>query len=1250
MSLPPLLKHIYNYGTEEVVRRGKKIFLTGGVQLMQADTLIKQAEFKVRNDVYQNTYRVLINKYNDPRSMSVRCQCPYNMGEICRHEVAALFQLNDLLNTQGLEHGEICYNQKHTVVRMRQIDPTQIKLYSSENIFRKAEAIISNKKIKIFSAKDEKVEAEVTEEGQEHMVIIGRNEERSFDTSCDCNETDHALCVHKTALLLQLQKTRGPGYFDTIRNFDLQKNRLLSLYGYSLTDELEGKFEFQLADGKLTMKVLDPAIKKVNASPYATAVAMARAQTEVEVAESEKLGQYHAGIVINLNQELYPYFSLDLISGEASEEGDRFVDLVKKVDLGKYVVADNFQAQERELIPVIRKFHETEIAKYIKRNAPFGEFMDAVYQPGTTISDESRELIREYLHPKLVRFWESLAHRKRTFLLPNRKGFKTSNLKPVTISAEPAILEMEVLPAGKQVEVKSFVRIGTNRIPLEKNTIESGLLFIYENVAYTFRQQPDAAMADKLLTQGPWKIEQADWQHTLENELLPMSKQYNIHFHPKLLKEESGILPKMRLYMQEQGEFFMLTPIFVYDKHEAQWNEDMSMFVQQNGKVVLIHRNKDAEQDWLNRLKTLSAHFVVRTQERYFMLKAKEAFKKNWFFSFFESMKEWDVEMLGYENLRQFKVSRHKPETRLQLSSGIDWFDANVEIVFGDQIVQIQDVKKALNAKHNYVKLGDGSVGLLPEEWLQRYSLLFKMSEEKGGKLRLSKYNFSIIDELYDYIDDEALRNELMEKKERLLNMNPEDTNHYEVPELLQPILRPYQAAGFRWLAYLNEIRWGGVLADDMGLGKTVQTLAFVQYYQQRNPNCKILVVCPTSLVYNWQNEIKKFTPDLQFLIHHGTQRASKISAFDPYHIIITTYGTLRSDIQMLMQLEFDYAILDESQAIKNPTSKVAKAAQLLHCKNRLCLSGTPMQNNTYDIYAQMHFLNPGMLGGMDFFKQEFANPIDKFAEDETKQHLRKLIYPFLLRRTKEQVARDLPEKTESVLFCEMNPEQRKIYEAFRNTYRSRILGLIDEQGVDRSQLTILQGLMKLRQICDSPAILNEDSEYENHSVKLDELTREITENVGDHKVLIFSQFLGMLGLIRERLKNLNIPFEYFDGGTSTSEREKAIRNFQGNDNCRVFLISLKAGGVGLNLTAADYVYIVDPWWNPAIEQQAIDRTHRIGQTKNILAYRMICKDTVEEKILELQEKKKSLVKDIISDDQGFIKKLTREDVMYLFS
>ncbi|HQW93844.1 MAG TPA: DEAD/DEAH box helicase, partial [Ferruginibacter sp.] len=512
----------------------------------------------------------------------------------------------------------------------------------------------------------------------------------------------------------------------------------------------------------------------------------------------------------------------------------------------------------------------------------------------------------------------------------------------------------------------------------------------------------------------------------------------------------------------------------------------------------------------------------------------------------------------------------------------------------------------------------------------------------------LSKYHMSVIDELYENRDEKELSFELDEKYERLKEFK--NIPEIPAPVHLQQILRPYQTSGFQWLNYLNDVGWGGILADDMGLGKTVQALSMLHHFKEINGSLLTLVVCPTTLIYNWRNEVQKFSPSLSFHIHHGSVRSRNVEELQKHNIIITTYGTLRSDIQVLLKMKFDYVILDESQAIKNPASKVTRAAGLLNARNRLCMSGTPLQNNTFDIFAQMNFLNPGLLGNMEFFRNEFATPIDKFGEQEQKEHLRRLLFPFILRRTKEQVAKDLPDKTETILFCEMEKEQRKVYEAYRNSYREKILGTIDQQGIGKSQLTILQGLMKLRQICDSPAILNEEEKYPNHSIKLDELAREIEENIGNHKALIFSQFLGMLALIKKKLVEDNIPFEYFDGSTSAPDREKAIQNFQNNDECRVFLISLKAGGVGLNLTAADYVYIVDPWWNPAVEQQAIDRTHRIGQTKNIFAYRMICVDTIEDKILELQERKRKLASELIADDASFVKALSKSDVEYLFS
>jgi non-specific serine/threonine protein kinase len=785
-------------------------------------------------------------------------------------------------------------------------------------------------------------------------------------------------------------------------------------------------------------------------------------------------------------------------------------------------------------------------------------------------------------------------------------------------------------------------------VDISKNECKSPLVFFYNNNIYLWNRPEDISLVEKFSGREKWSISKEDWPARLKDLVLPLTMDYHVEFDNGLVREVRDGDPEKKLLLQEKGDYLIFQPLFSYKGYETRPGGKDEIIVPDGDQVLIVHRNKEAEMQFFRKLESLHSQFIHPESSHSLALKGADVLKNNWFFLFVDAMEEMKVPVYGYDALKNFRFNTAKPQTKIHISSNTDWFDARVDIVFGDQKVTIADVKKALGNRQQFVPLHDGTLGVLPEEWIKKYSLLFRVGEGKSNQLRLSKYHMSVIDELYEGRNEEELIIRLEEKYEQLREFNR--IREVPPPAHLEPILRPYQVHGFHWLNYLQEVNWGGILADDMGLGKTIQALSFLQHFRTENGRLTALVVCPTTLMFNWENEIRKFTPGLTYHIHHGGDRTRSKETLSQFNVIITTYGTLRSDIKLLLEMSFDYAVLDESQAIKNPSSKVTKAACLLQAKHRLCMSGTPLQNNTFDIFAQMNFLNPGMLGSLEFFRQEFAVPIDKFGEQDRKEHLRKLLYPFILRRTKEQVAKDLPEKTETILFCEMEDEQRKVYEAYRNDYRDKILGTIETQGIQRSQLTILQGLMKLRQICDSPAILNESDRYPNNSIKLDELAREITENIGDHKALIFSQFLGMLALIKERLKELAIPFEYFDGSTTAQERERAIQSFQNDDACRVFLISLKAGGVGLNLTAADYVYIVDPWWNPAVEQQAIDRTHRIGQTKNIFAYRMICKDTIEDKILQLQEKKRILAKDLIADDDGFVKSLTRADVEYLFS
>jgi superfamily II DNA or RNA helicase len=1234
---------VYNSGTDEVIRRGKKIHTLGYVELVEHDDLLHSVTFRVKDDSYSTFYKVLVQKYDDPKGLSVRCTCPYNLGDICRHEAAALFQLQDLIDRNLLTtNNVVVYDQKHTVIKMKFIDLKIIRMLSGQENFSEAEKILSINKLNIIYAASEKVEALLDNvEGNLH-VILQKNEERNFDTSCSCIETEHTLCKHKTALFIQLLNAYGPYYFDTIRNWDKEKNKLLELYGYSLNEELSGKFEFIYKEGKPFLKVLDPSIKRVTSGSGSRPFISNQdpSEPDIEIATKQK----RAAIVFNANQNTFPSFCIDVVMGEFDEENENFIGRVEKLDLSKFINTKLFSENDRQLIQQARKLQQVEINKYLNRNSPFSGFWEnIIHHENEELPEETKMLILEFLHPKLKKVFEET---NITLYLPAGKKFNTENLQTILTSSQFPSLQFKVSERNDGFVLESSIIIENEELKISDNQWSNYLLFLYDKELFLWERAEDALVANKfgnslIISKGKWPL-------FLKEVIMPLTNEYSVSFDKSLVKETKDGEPQISLMLVEKGDYLLFQPIYNYKGFNVKSGDKETIIIPEDDKVLMVYRNKEAEKNFHDKLAGLHSQFITQKQSDSLVLKGTDVLRNNWFFLFVDAMKEMKVPVFGFNALKNFRFNTAKPSTQIHLSSGLDWFDAKVELSFGEQRIGISEIKKALANKQSFVQLNDGSLGILPDEWINKYSLLFKVGEGKDNKLRLSRFHLSVIDDLYDKRDETELSFELDEKYERLRNF--ESIPEIDVPEELENKLRPYQVSGFHWLNYLNSVGWGGILADDMGLGKTVQALSMLSHYAKEEGSLKALVVCPTTLIYNWENEIRKFTPSLSWHIHHGSLRARKSEDFDKFNVIITTYGTLRSDIQLMLKILFDYVILDESQAIKNPSSKVTKAACLLTAKNRLCMSGTPLQNNTFDVFAQMNFLNPGLLGSVEFFRNEFSTPIDKFGEQKQKDHLRKLLFPFILRRTKEQVAKDLPEKTETILFCEMEDEQRKVYDAYRNVYRDKIMGVIEGEGIEKSQLTILQGLMKLRQICDSPAILNEEEKYPNHSIKLDELTREITENIGEHKALVFSQFLGMLALIKDKLKENNIPFDYFDGSTPPHERERAIQNFQTNDDSRVFLISLKAGGVGLNLTAADYVYIVDPWWNPAVEQQAIDRTHRIGQTKNIFAYRMICKDTIEDKILQLQDRKRILAKELISDDQTFVRGLSKEDVEYLFS
>ncbi len=843
---------------------------------------------------------------------------------------------------------------------------------------------------------------------------------------------------------------------------------------------------------------------------------------------------HRLGIIFNFNKKNYPQFKVDVVIGEPNDNSDAFVGTVEKADISRYVNTDNLPDEDKELLTLLRKLQESEINKYISRNSPFsGIWENIIHQEEDDLPDETKELMAEYLLPKLKKIFTESAGNPFVFLLPDKKTFKTNNLEQLQLQAEearPHFIVKSPASNGAPYTIQCRVKAGPLEFDLGDNEAASPLFFLYNNQAYLWKSNELIQLVEKFLPTGKISVPAEEWGKTLHEFIMPLAKEHKVDFDKSLVQEIREGNPEVKLFLLEKGDYLVFQPSFSYKGFETKTRDRDEMIVPQGDKVLVVHRNREKENEFIQKLQNLHSSFVFNEDSGTLALKGTDVLKNNWFFLFVDVMKEMKTPVFGFEALKNFRFNTAKPQTKIFISSNTDWFDAKVDIVFGDQKVTVAEVKRALANKQQFVQLNDGTLGILPEEWLKKYSLLFRVGEGKTDSLKLSRYHLSVVDELYETRDEEELVVQLEEKYEKLREFNK--IKEIEPSYHLKMILRPYQVAGYQWLNYLKDIRWGGILADDMGLGKTVQALSFMEYFRGVQGKLKALVVCPTTLIYNWENEIKKFTPELTYRIHHGGARTRVKEELTDHDITITTYGTLRSDIKLLMGIEFDYVLLDESQAIKNPSSKVTKAACLLNAKNRLCMSGTPLQNNTFDIFAQMNFLNPGMLGTMEFFRQEFAIPIDKFGEQDRKEHLKKILYPFILRRTKEQVAKDLPEKQEMILFCEMEDKQRNIYDAYRNDFRNQILGTIETQGIQKSQLTILQGLMKLRQICDSPAILNEPEKFENHSIKLDELAREITENIGNHKALIFSQFLGMLALIRAKLEELGVKYEYFDGST----------------------------------------------------------------------------------------------------------------------
>ncbi len=661
--------------------------------------------------------------------------------------------------------------------------------------------------------------------------------------------------------------------------------------------------------------------------------------------------------------------------------------------------------------------------------------------------------------------------------------------------------------------------------------------------------------------------------------------------------------------------------------------------------------NKDGEYIFhkVKRKKDDEKSFVRLLKERNVSIKnGKAVLDKAEAFDWLNNNREDLVENFNFK-IEQAKTTTGKKyfigrsSINIEIKENNDWFDIHAEVHFGDYKIPFLSLRKLILKGKTEFELPNGEIAVIPPEWLTQYSDLFNFSEHhhEDEHAHLKKHHLALVQAL----EEGNLAQVSMDRKlQRLREFDHLDD--YELPSKFIGELRPYQKAGYNWMRFLQSYNFGGCLADDMGLGKTIQTLCMLQHQKEMGSGTSLLVM-PTSLVYNWEQEATKFTPDLNVLVYTGTYRDKNVERFSDYDIVITSYGITRIDVDLLKDFYFNYIILDESQAIKNPSSNIATAVKKLNSKHKLILTGTPIENSTLDLWSQMSFVNPGLLGSQSFFKNFYLNAIEKKNDVDVKRKLYALIKPFILRRNKAQVLTELPPKIEQVWYSSMTEEQEKEYEEVKSHYRNVILKEIDEKGMNKSQITILQGLTKLRQIANHPRMV--DPEFIGDSGKLLDVVEMLETTIeSDHKILIFSQFVKHLAVFKDLFKKKGIDFAYLDG--TTKARQEQVELFQNNEGIKIFLISLKAGGLGLNLTAADYVYILDPWWNPAIESQAVDRAYRMGQKNTVHTYKFITRNTVEEKILKLQLRKKQLAGDLITTEESFVKNLTKEDIQEILS
>lgn len=1055
------------------------------------------------------------------------------------------------------------------------------------------------------------------------LIVSIKQSENAVILSCPCGAEKKMPCEHQVQVLYNVMDRKDLRiFFD--EKLRLAQVKLIAIdYGLENEPNLDEYFRLEHANKSVEIK---PKLKQLFAVNDTTKTYLKENLVPRQnplLPKNSDSKDVSKMIVVFGQHKYYDHFYVELFEAQTTKDGKLKNPLISINPLDFIWKLDN--AEELKFFTGVSKFQNQ-------------------YRSGKSDSDIDglKSLVKNPL--KLPAFYHDIKVSER---------ISAASLIPVQMRALPVDLHLLVDVKDKFHELSGQLIVDGKPFALEILKIRYSYFVVINDTMHLI-ENPDILRVIEFFKQNNNEIlvhesKFEEFHHTVLSKIEDKIRVTYAYLKPatqKQLKENGFERENEQLiYLSDLDNYILITPVMRYGNVEIPVLSKKQIYsTDSKGRPFTVERDEELEVQFTATLLRQHPDFYDQMGADHFYLSKNRFLDEGWFLDVFEEWQNQNITILGFNELNNNKLNQNKATVSLSINSGTDWFNTRIQVKFGKETVSLRHLHKSIRNKNKFVQLGDGTLGILPEEWIDKFARYFETGEVVGEEIRTPKINFSGIMELYDdEVLSQPVKNELILYASKFTDF--ESIKPVEVPKDLHASLREYQKEGLNWLNFLDEFGFGGCLADDMGLGKTIQVIAFILSQREKGHQNTNLIIVPTSLIFNWQAEVQKFAPSIKIHTVYGSSRVKNHQEFDAYEIILTSYGTLLSDIKFLKDYHFNYIFLDESQAIKNPESQRYKAARLLHSRNKIVLTGTPIENNTFDLYGQLSFACPGLLGNKIQFKNHYAIPIDRFEDSKRARELQKKVNPFILRRTKQQVATELPDKTEMVIYCEMGAEQRKVYDSYSNEFRNFLLTK-QEGDLARDSMNILAGLTKLRQICNSPSLINDQEYYGDSSAKIEVLIEQIETKAPRHKILVFSQFVKMLDLVKKELVGRNINFEYLTG--QTKNRAEKVNNFQNNSDVRVFLISLKAGGVGLNLTEADYVYLIDPWWNPAVENQAIDRSYRIGQKKNVVAVRLICPDTVEEKIMKMQDSKRDLANDIVKTDTSILKSLSKGDLLGL--